>query len=172
VLVAFAALKFLPITLPQTAHQAPILLGILMCNPSPASQAHAKCPINRGSDWQFWRSAWQKKPSGHACRGRGARRTKNKFYRKRTAPVLTLLCADRREEGFIMPKPAPANHTVQRLLAIEPGEAFTYYRGDLASSRGAPRTKKEGKARRDMLRRMIDAGVFGPPALDGRSHEW
>jgi hypothetical protein len=34
------------------------------------------------------------------------------------------------------------------------------------------RTKKQDKARRDMLRRMIDAGVFGPPVLDGRCHEW
>jgi hypothetical protein len=35
-----------------------------------------------------------------------------------------------------------------------------------------PRTKKQEKACCDMLRRMIDAGVFGPPALDGRCHEW
>jgi hypothetical protein len=37
-------------------------------------------------------------------------------------------------------KPPPANHTVQRLLALPPGEAFIFYRGDLAadvaSSRG------------------------------------
>jgi hypothetical protein len=39
-------------------------------------------------------------------------------------------------------KPQAINDTVQRLLALEPGEAFTYYKGhsaeDLASSKGAP----------------------------------
>jgi hypothetical protein len=39
-------------------------------------------------------------------------------------------------------KPPAANHTVQRLLALEPGAAFVFYRGDLAadvaSSKGAP----------------------------------
>jgi ParB-like chromosome segregation protein Spo0J len=39
-------------------------------------------------------------------------------------------------------KPRPANHTARRLRALEPGEAFVFYRGDLAadisSSKGAP----------------------------------
>jgi ParB/Sulfiredoxin domain len=49
---------------------------------------------------------------------------------------------------------------------------WTDPRSGKVESWGKPRTKKEEKARRDMLRRMIDAGVFGPPVLDGRSHEW
>jgi hypothetical protein len=39
-------------------------------------------------------------------------------------------------------KPQAINDTVQRLLALEPGEAFTYYKDhsaeDVASSKGAP----------------------------------
>jgi hypothetical protein len=39
-------------------------------------------------------------------------------------------------------KPPPANHTIERLLALRPGESFTYYRGnfsdDVASSKSAP----------------------------------
>src|SRR5207248_2964238 len=35
-----------------------------------------------------------------------------------------------------------------------------------------PRSKAAEKRRKAMLRKMIDAGVFGPPAMDGRCHEW
>jgi hypothetical protein len=35
-----------------------------------------------------------------------------------------------------------------------------------------PRSKRKQKEWRDQLRRMIDAGVFGPAVLDGRCHEW
>jgi hypothetical protein len=31
------------------------------------------------------------------------------------------------------PKPPAVNHTVKRLLALEPGEAFTFYKGALPS---------------------------------------
>jgi ParB-like chromosome segregation protein Spo0J len=41
-----------------------------------------------------------------------------------------------------------------------------------AGSKYKPPSKKKQKERREMLRRMIDAGVFGPPVLDGRCHEW
>lgn len=38
-------------------------------------------------------------------------------------------------------KPPPTNHTVRRLLALKPGEAFIFYRGnlgeDIKSSKGA-----------------------------------
>jgi ParB-like chromosome segregation protein Spo0J len=34
-----------------------------------------------------------------------------------------------------------------------------------------PPSKKAQKKRREMLRRMIDAGVFGPPVFDGRAHD-
>jgi ParB-like chromosome segregation protein Spo0J len=52
-------------------------------------------------------------------------------------------------------------------------EAWLGAEGEAARKRWGvkPPTKKEEKARRAMLRRMIDAGVFGPPVLDGRSHE-
>jgi hypothetical protein len=35
-----------------------------------------------------------------------------------------------------------------------------------------PISKRKKKQREAMLREMIDAGVFGPPVLDGRCHQW
>jgi ParB-like chromosome segregation protein Spo0J len=53
-------------------------------------------------------------------------------------------------------------------------EAWLGAEGDRARAKWGykPRTKKQQKQWRDQLRRMIDAGVFGPPILDGRCHEW
>jgi ParB-like chromosome segregation protein Spo0J len=53
-------------------------------------------------------------------------------------------------------------------------EAWFGEEGERARARWGvkPRTAKQKKQRHAQLRAMIDAGVFGPPALDGRCHEW
>jgi ParB-like chromosome segregation protein Spo0J len=56
--------------------------------------------------------------------------------------------------------------TVEAWLGTEGEEYRTYFR------RGKPLSKRKQKERREQIRQMIDAGVFGPPALDGRCHEW
>jgi ParB-like chromosome segregation protein Spo0J len=53
-------------------------------------------------------------------------------------------------------------------------EAWLGEEGERARARWGYKTltRKQQKARHAMLRKMIDNGVFGSPALDGRCHEW